>query len=59
MLLVRSFERSERIRDAMRCRGFNGRFHLNDRTALAAADLRFAAGLAVGLAALGLIEGAA
>ncbi len=27
MLLVRSFERSERVLDAMRCRGFAGRFH--------------------------------
>jgi cobalt/nickel transport system permease protein len=27
MLLIRSLERSERILDAMRCRGFEGRFH--------------------------------
>jgi cobalt/nickel transport system permease protein len=27
MLLVRSYERSERIRNAMLCRGFNGRFY--------------------------------
>ncbi|WP_321449750.1 cobalt ECF transporter T component CbiQ [uncultured Cohaesibacter sp.] len=28
MLLIRSFERSERILMAMKCRGFNGQFHL-------------------------------
>ena len=28
MLLVRSFDRADRIRDAMKCRGFNGRFHV-------------------------------
>ncbi len=28
MLLVRSFDRAERIRDAMKCRGFHGRFHV-------------------------------
>ncbi|MCU7812444.1 MAG: cobalt ECF transporter T component CbiQ [Candidatus Thiodiazotropha sp. (ex Notomyrtea botanica)] len=30
MLLVRSLERSQRIVDAMKCRGFNGRFYLLD-----------------------------
>ncbi|MFN2187139.1 MAG: energy-coupling factor transporter transmembrane component T family protein, partial [Candidatus Promineifilaceae bacterium] len=30
MLLVRSLERSQRIHDAMKCRGFNGRFYLID-----------------------------
>ena len=28
MLLVRSFDRADRIRDAMKCRGFDGRFHV-------------------------------
>jgi cobalt/nickel transport system permease protein len=28
MLMVRSLERAERIDAAMRCRGFDGRFHL-------------------------------
>lgn len=28
MLLVRSMDRAQRVRDAMRCRGFNGHFHL-------------------------------
>jgi cobalt/nickel transport system permease protein len=30
MLLVRSLERSQRILEAMKCRGFNGRFYLMD-----------------------------
>lgn len=30
MLLVRSLERSQRIHDAMKCRGFNGHFYLID-----------------------------
>ena len=30
MLLIRSFERSERIMKAMKCRGFQGQFHLLD-----------------------------
>ena len=28
MLLVRSFDRAQRIMDAMKCRGFNGKFHI-------------------------------
>ncbi len=28
MLLVRSFDRADRIQDAMKCRGFHGRFHV-------------------------------
>ncbi|PLW78675.1 cobalt ECF transporter T component CbiQ [Cohaesibacter celericrescens] len=30
MLLIRSFERSERILQAMKCRGFQGQFHILD-----------------------------
>lgn len=44
MLLVRSFERGERIADAMKCRGFTGRFTAAERAPLAAADWAFAAG---------------
>lgn len=43
MLLVRSLERSERILGAMRCRGFQGRFHVLDDFAFGRADARFAA----------------
>ena len=53
MLLVHSFERGERVADAMKCRGFTGRLPVVDRPALAASDLAFA-GLA-GLALSGLV----
>ena len=43
MLLVRSFERAERILAAMKCRGFDGRFHGPDSAALAPRDWAFAA----------------
>jgi cobalt/nickel transport system permease protein len=36
MLLVRSFDRSERIMAAMKCRGFQGRFYLLDHFAFSA-----------------------
>ena len=41
MLLVHSLERSERIADAMKCRGYNGRFYLMDETVLARQDYTF------------------
>jgi len=41
MLLVRSFDRSERIYQAMLCRGFQGRFWVLDHFELRAADLAF------------------
>lgn len=43
MLLIRSFERSERIMQAMKCRGFNGQFHLLDTMAFERKDAVFAA----------------
>jgi cobalt/nickel transport system permease protein len=46
MLLVRSLERSERILAAMRCRGFDGRFHALEDLDSGPPD-RVAAGLAV------------
>jgi len=55
MLLVRSFDRSQRIVAAMKCRGFNGRFYVLDHFRFAARDAVFAvltvlvtAGLLVG-----------
>ena len=49
MLLVRSFDRSERVLAAMRCRGFDGRFGHDVVTSLHRADagLAAAAGLAI------------
>jgi cobalt/nickel transport system permease protein len=43
MLLVRSLERAQRIRAAMKCRGFDGRFYLFDGGVWQPADTRFAA----------------
>lgn len=42
MLLVRSLDRAERVAAAMKCRGFQGRFHLLDHFALTPADAAFA-----------------
>ncbi len=52
MLVVRAAERSERVLDAMRCRGFDGRFHALATTRFALAD---AVGLALLAAGLGLL----
>ena len=41
MLLIRSFERSERILMAMKCRGFNGQFHLLKEFTLTKRDVTF------------------
>ena len=41
MLLVHSLERSERIMDAMKCRGYKGQFYLLDHMALARNDYQF------------------
>lgn len=52
MLLVRSMERSERILEAMKCRGFTGRIPLLDRFAPTPWDAAFTAGFALLLAGL-------
>jgi cobalt/nickel transport system permease protein len=56
MLLVRSLERSERILAAMRCRGFQDRFHLLDNFAYARADAFFAALATVAITALLILD---
>lgn len=48
MLLVTSFDRSERITAAMRCRGFRGRFYLLDHFRFRNTDLLPAAALTAG-----------
>lgn len=53
-LLLRSLERAERILAAMRCRGFDGRFHLAARAAGSRADALFAVAWLVGLALVGV-----
>jgi len=54
MLLVHSLERSERIMDAMKCRGYKGQFYLVDDMALKRDDYQF---MAVFLPFLGLLTG--
>jgi cobalt/nickel transport system permease protein len=52
MLLVRSVERAERVLQAMKCRGYDGRLHVLDRFRLGAVDAVFAAAVLVAVAAL-------
>jgi cobalt/nickel transport system permease protein len=56
MLLVRALERSERIVQAMKCRGFCGRFHVLDSLRLGREDAVFAVCFAVCLVGLTGIE---
>jgi cobalt/nickel transport system permease protein len=52
MLLVRSFKRSQRVYDAMLCRGFRGTFWLLDHFELKGADIAAAAGMGAAVAGL-------
>ena len=52
MMLVRAFERSERILEAMKCRGFDGRLHRLETYALRRADYLLAALALLAAAAL-------
>jgi len=57
MMLVRALERSERILQAMKCRGFHGHYYLLDHFAMTPLDWAFAmgfGGLLLGLAGIGL-----
>jgi cobalt/nickel transport system permease protein len=56
MLLVRSFDRSDRILAAMKCRGFRGRFAVLDRLCFRRRDGLFAAGAIALIAAMGILE---
>lgn len=56
MLLVRSFDRSERIVAAMKCRGFNGTFHAMWHFGFARRDAVFAAAAAGGVLVLAWLE---
>lgn len=56
MLLVRSNDRAARVLQAMKCRGFNGRFHIIANLTFSPADavyLALALGIAAGLALWG------
>jgi len=59
MLLVRSFDRSERILAAMKCRGFDGRFHVLATFAPGARDVGFGLVATLFLFALVWLERAA
>ncbi len=56
MLLVHSLDRAERIRQAMKCRGFRGRLYLLEDFRFTRADAAFAALVTVGLAGLVWLE---
>ena len=56
MLLVRSFDRAERIVAAMKCRGFRGRFYLLDHFAFSRRDVPFCVVSMVALLALILVQ---
>lgn len=56
MLLVRGLERARRIQDAMRCRGFQGRFYLLEATAWQRVDHAWGGGLGLLLAGLLILD---
>lgn len=56
MILVRSIERAERVDEAMRCRGFSGRFPLRRVRPMTSADARFALLAMVAVAALHALD---
>jgi len=56
MLLIRSFDRSERVVAAMKCRGFVGRFYVLDHFAFARRDAAFGLLAVAALAALGWMQ---
>ena len=58
MLLVRALDRSERIRKAMKCRGFAGRFHSHEHFRFGRVDGLFVAGVAVVMLGLLLVDAA-
>lgn len=56
MLMVRSLERAERVMDAMKCRGFKGKFHACQRLCFRQRDTVFCLVSAVILGGLMLLE---
>ena len=55
-LLVRSVNRSERIMEAMKCRGFRGRFYVLAPCRIESADIAFAIAAFTGMSALSIWE---
>lgn len=56
MLIVKSFERSERIFQAMKCRGFQGKFHLLDDFNVSSRDFAFAGTILLGFIIIGVFQ---
>jgi cobalt/nickel transport system permease protein len=56
MLFVKSYERAERVRAAMLCRGFSGRLHNLDEFELKMQDWMFLSAALGGVAVIGLLE---
>jgi cobalt/nickel transport system permease protein len=56
MLLVRSYERAERVRQAMLCRGFNGRFYSLGEFSARGEDIAFTAILVFGSIAMVFLQ---
>ncbi len=56
MLLVKSYERAERVREAMLCRGFKGRFYTLYEFSVDGVDIVLTAILLSGAAAMALLE---
>lgn len=56
MLLLRSFERAARVLSAMKCRGYDGRFHLLDSLVFRPRDWAFTAVLLAVVVGFGLAE---
>lgn len=55
-LLVRSINRSERIMEAMKCRGFRGRFYVLAPCRIERADIVFALSAFMAISVLGILE---
>jgi len=56
MLLVKSYERAERVREAMLCRGFKGRFYTLYEFSVHGADIALTVILLSGAVAMALLE---
>jgi cobalt/nickel transport system permease protein len=56
MLLVRAADRADRVQQAMRCRGFDGRFHTLHNLAFSRRDRIWATGLGAAVLLIGTME---
>lgn len=56
MLLVRGLDRAERVMDAMRCRGYQGRLYMLREQRIGGVDVVFLCGVAATVACLVLLE---